>query len=84
VGNDSGLYLGTVPTVDARHIWWGDVSGPSGQGPGTGDSIWADGGGTILHDPWLVESFTAPISGCPIFESDFEIGSVHEWDAWSP
>jgi hypothetical protein len=79
-GNDTGLYLGNAVTVDARHIWWGHPTGPSGEGPGFGDSILSDGGGTILYDPWLAESFTAPVSGCPFFESDFESGVLDEWD----
>ncbi len=35
--------------VDARSNWWGDASGPGGEGPGTGDEISRD----ILFDPWL-------------------------------
>lgn len=33
----------------ASHNWWGDPSGPSGIGPGTGSSIM----GTLLYEPWL-------------------------------
>jgi len=29
--------------VDVRNNWWGNASGPSGQGPGTGDMIWGQG-----------------------------------------
>jgi len=79
-GNSDGLYLADPVTVDARHIWWGDPTGPSGQGPGAGDAIFAESGGTITYIPWLVESFTAPVSGCPLFESDFESGLLEEWD----
>ena len=79
-GNSSGMYLSESVTVDARHIWWGDPTGPSGQGPGAGDAIFAESGGTITYIPWLVESFTAPVSGCPLFESDFETGLLEEWD----
>jgi hypothetical protein len=82
-GNTDGLTLNSPVTVDARRVWWGDPSGPSGDGPGTGDTIWA-GGGVILHDPWLLVSFSAPASGCPFFTSDLETGSLAEWDSVSP
>lgn len=84
-GNGGGIYLDAPIIVDARHVWWGHSSGPSGQGaPGTGDSIYAEPGGTINFDPWLAESFAAPISGCPIFEAGFETGNLAEWDGSAP
>jgi hypothetical protein len=36
-------------TVNAENNWWGDVSGPSGAGNGTGDAISAH----VDYDPWL-------------------------------
>lgn len=33
----------------ASHNWWGDPSGPSGIGPGTGSPVM----GTTLYEPWL-------------------------------
>jgi hypothetical protein len=41
--NESG-----VPAT-ALHCWWGDNSGPSGIGPGTGDALL---GTDVLFDPW--------------------------------
>lgn len=37
--------------VVARENWWGDNSGPSGTGPGSGDRI----SGNVIYDPWLTE-----------------------------
>jgi hypothetical protein len=38
----------TTVTVDATGNWWGDPSGPSGVGPGTGDAVSAN----VDYDPW--------------------------------
>lgn len=84
VGNTTGMYLSDEVTVDARHIWWGDPTGPSGDGDGAGDAVTAEDGGVINYTPWLAETFTAPISGCPIFESGFESGTLGEWDSSAP
>jgi len=37
--------------TDATYCWWGDPSGPSGVGPGTGDKV----SEYVLYDPWLLE-----------------------------
>jgi len=79
-GNTGGIYLSNAVTVDARWIWWGDITGPAGQGPGAGDGIWADPGGEILHDPWLQQSFSSAHSRCGLFRSGFEPGFTGEWN----
>ena len=43
--------------VDARNNWWGAPDGPSGEGPGSGDSV----DGNVLFSPFL----TSPILNCP-------------------
>jgi len=49
-GNDLlGLYNSAMEEVDATNNWWGDSSGPSGAGPGTGDEVSEN----VNYDPWL-------------------------------
>jgi parallel beta-helix repeat protein len=43
VRNDRGL------TLDATDNWWGDVTGPSGFGPGEGDAV----SDNVDFEPWL-------------------------------
>ena len=60
VGNTvAGLENYNAGTIDATLNWWGDASGPSGIGPGTGDAIINGGAGTVLFDPFLTAA-----SGC--------------------
>ncbi|MBC7260896.1 MAG: PKD domain-containing protein, partial [Chloroflexi bacterium] len=40
--------------LDARYNWWGNASGPSGQGPGSGDAVSAN----VTFSPWLERSQT--------------------------
>lgn len=35
--------------LDATNNWWGDRSGPSGEGPGNGDAV----SESVDYDPWL-------------------------------
>ena len=51
-----GLNNDNSAQVDARNNWWGDASGPNGDGPGSGDEV----SGNVLYDPWL----TAPPANC--------------------
>ena len=78
--NDFGMYLDSLVTVDARKVWWGSTTGPGDQGPGTGDGIFAEPGGTITYDPWLPESISSPTTTCDFFGSGFESGLLEEWD----
>ncbi len=38
-------------TVNATYNWWGDASGPSGAGSGSGDAVSYN----VIYDPWLTE-----------------------------
>jgi hypothetical protein len=48
----------TGSTVDATCNWYGDASGPGGDGPGTGSLV----SGALDYDPWLV---TSALGNCP-------------------
>lgn len=50
VGNgEDGVVNDGVGTLDATENWWGDASGPNGEGPGSGASVSAN----VDFDPWL-------------------------------
>lgn len=51
-GNDSGIDNVGVSIVDAENNWWGDVTGPAGEGPGSGDTISAN----VDYYPWLLST----------------------------
>lgn len=48
IGNAAGVQNGTGSIVPFEYNWWGDPSGPSGVGPGSGDSVSAN----VDYDPW--------------------------------
>ncbi len=50
-------------SVDAENNWWGDMSGPGGVGPGTGNPVST----YVDFDPWL----TGPVQGIGVEEQPF-------------
>ncbi len=65
-GNEEGLFNNnaTGPALNAESNWWGDASGPSGDGSGTGDSIT---GGNVDFTPWrLMATGVTACSGSPV------------------
>jgi len=60
VGNGGGVETSglTYTEIDASCNWWGDISGPSGSGPGSGDSV----GDYILYCLWLDDAY--PFGSC--------------------
>jgi len=46
-------------TLNAKHNYWGNASGPSGDGPGTGDAVCGD----VEYYPWLTVPVTSAVSG---------------------
>lgn len=59
-GNDQAIDNGSDDVIDATCNWWGDVSGPSGEGPGSGDPVSSN----VDFDPWLIAPFDEPGSEC--------------------
>jgi len=50
-----GLYSGnSMVNIDAKNNWWGDITGPSGDGPGSGDSM-AIPGSDVDYSLWLLQ-----------------------------
>ena len=47
--------------LDATYNWWGDESGPSGVGPGTGNAVSAN----VDYSPWLVPNISVTKSDSP-------------------
>jgi parallel beta-helix repeat protein len=44
-----GVYNHSTTTIDATGNWWGDASGPSGVGTGSGDAV----SDYVAYTPWL-------------------------------
>lgn len=76
VFNDVGVENTTDDTtIDIfESNWWGQPDGPSGSGPGSGDSV--TGSGTTDVDPFLV---SAPL-GCPSYQADLVITKADSVD----
>ncbi|MFW5748755.1 MAG: SpaA isopeptide-forming pilin-related protein, partial [Chloroflexota bacterium] len=59
-GNGFGMRaVGVSSLVDGTINWWGDTSGPSGEGTGTGDAVSTD----VAFCPWLDAAFPG---GAPV------------------
>ena len=50
------------PVLDARNNWWGAASGPSGDGPGSGDPVF----GNVLFDPFAASAACFGLNSCPL------------------
>ena len=64
IGNAYGVYNDGTGILDATNNWWGDASGPSGVGPGTGDAV----SDNVSFDPWLTnpKDYVAPAPPKPL------------------
>lgn len=57
----SGVFVNhSDEPVDATHNWWGDASGPSGEGDGSGDAVSED----VNSTPWLGSAINPQAAGC--------------------
>jgi hypothetical protein len=60
----SGVYYnyqgaGYLAEINAENNWWGAVSGPGGEGPGTGEEV----GPNVDYEPWLEVSIANALAG---------------------
>jgi hypothetical protein len=81
VGNSTGVQHEGNATLTLRSNWWGDPSGPSGEGPGSGDSVAVTGIGSVDFTPWL------PVGDAPcpyVFEDGFESDDTSRWSSTVP
>jgi hypothetical protein len=51
-GNGDGLRNSSTQVANGTCNWWGDASGPSGAGPGSGDTVSTN----VAFSPWLTSS----------------------------
>jgi flagellar hook assembly protein FlgD len=76
-----GLNNATSPltTIDARLAYWGDASGPSGAGTGTGQQVSAG----VLFEPWLMSAPSSPqlISSLSIVNRTFNPAQGILWNS---
>jgi len=81
VGNTTGVsHAGSAIDLDLERNWWGAEDGPSGVGPGSGDSIELIGTGTVDFVPWLPFECGQDF----IFVDTFESGDTSEWSTVVP
>ncbi|HDH05826.1 MAG TPA: hypothetical protein ENH01_08960 [Nitrospirae bacterium] len=71
--NGNGIYSPAGIIADARFNWWGDATGPSGQGPGTGQSVTLG----ISFEPWLGTTFTYPFYNTNLYEMPQEFSPLN-------
>jgi hypothetical protein len=79
-GNDVfGVYNGGTGTLNATCNWWGDASGPSGEGPGTGDAV----SDNVAFEPWIVVPTVATQAATKVLvysatlNMDYTVGSCY-------
>lgn len=85
VGNTAttggGIFRFTTPALNAINNWWGSASGPSGAGPGTGDSVSTN----VTFTPFL----TSPPIICggapppPPPTPSLPIPTLSDWALWT-
>jgi hypothetical protein len=61
VANQTGFINENGTPVNATCNWWGDASGPSGAGPGTGNPV----GPNVIFSPWATLSTYVAVNAGP-------------------
>ena len=75
ISNTIGFsHAGTAIDLRIETNWWNAANGPSGVGPGDGDSIEEVGTGTVDYEPWLTSPECSACLPCGIFADGFESG----------
>ena len=102
--SNNGIGLLTIANaydgpVIAVNDWWGNATGPGGDGPGTGQAVWANGvsghgvsprgsaGGTITFSPWataLIDITKIPAPAAPIGLNATIVSSSQIGLTWTP
>ncbi len=72
-GNTTGITNEDAANIlNAENNWWGDASGPSGFGPGTGDAV----SDYIDFDPWIGKAEIVAASGAVPLTISFPLAGV--------
>ena len=69
---EHGVRYDGTGTLDAENNWWGDDSGPSGNGPGTGDAVSAN----VDYDPWIKKSVPDTATGTGPVSFSSSVGNI--------
>ncbi|HEY8748986.1 MAG TPA: NPCBM/NEW2 domain-containing protein [Tepidisphaeraceae bacterium] len=103
-GNSSSIGVLTISNVYNGMLyavgdWWGNASGPSGDGPGTGSAVWANGtsghgiipsgapGGQVTFSPWataLIDITHIPAPAAPTGLALTSVSSTQVNLTWTP
>jgi len=77
--NSTGVnHDGTAAGLWLEDNHWGAADGPSGIGPGSGDSIVVSGSGSVDFTPWLTSGNGVCVL---VFVDGFESGGADHWDS---
>jgi len=74
-----GVYNGGTGILNATCNWWGNASGPSGEGPGTGDAV----SDNVAFEPWVVVPTVATQAATKVLvysatlNMDYAVGSCY-------
>ncbi|MFA5060279.1 MAG: FlgD immunoglobulin-like domain containing protein [Candidatus Omnitrophota bacterium] len=79
IASNGGGINATAGNINASYVWWEDVFGPSGAGPGTGQSVSTN----VTYEPWCAEPvndtfyFSNVAPSLPQFNQNSDITVLH-------